>query len=114
MTVYLVKRQHMVESINNSNFGDVNSWEYDETIAVCSTLEKAMEYVDRPNFDIIITRYEVDKPDSETLMENISTHGNIGRVTPDDFKELNILRAPKFFSYGEFVKKWCSINRESK
>ena len=49
-------------------------WESDELIAVCSTIQKALEYVDRPNFDIIITSYDVDGgPDSEILIQNIES-----------------------------------------
>jgi hypothetical protein len=45
---------------------------HDELIAVCSTVQLALEYVDRPNFDIIITEYTVDGgPDSEILLHNI-------------------------------------------
>jgi hypothetical protein len=59
--VFLVKRITMNQE----------EWEYDELIAVCSTLEKAREYIELPNFDRFITEYTVDGgPDSEVLIEN--------------------------------------------
>lgn len=71
MKVYLVKRQFM---------SDDNWHSYDELIAVCSTMSKALEYVDKPNFDIIITEYTVDGgPDSETLMHNIEEYRIYGK-----------------------------------
>lgn len=65
-TVYLVKRQH---------FSDTDEWIHDELIDVCSSVEKALIHVDRPNFDIIITSYVVDGgPDSEILIGNIESY----------------------------------------
>jgi len=58
MTVYLVKRQHFEHQI-------------DEVIAVCSSLDMAREYVKLPNFDIIVTKYDVDYPNNEQLVINI-------------------------------------------
>ncbi len=70
MKVYLVKRQCFT-------FDETMR---DELIAVCSTMSKALEYVDKPNFDIIITEYTVDGgPDSETLMHNIEEYRVYGK-----------------------------------
>lgn len=64
--VYLVKCQHSNECGN---------WTDDEVIAVCSSMDKALEHVDKPNYDIIITRVTVDSDmTDETLIQNVEKY----------------------------------------
>ena len=65
LTVYLVYR----ETLNNVTDPDTGYTDVDqELIAICSTLEKAKLYVDAPNFDIVVTSWEVDNDESEKVL----------------------------------------------
>lgn len=76
MTIYLVKKQHFVDNSINDALGNCEGeWQYDEVIAVCSTVEKAQEYVDIPNVDIIVTRVTLDgdmSQDEELIVNTIN------------------------------------------
>lgn len=74
MIVYLVKRQHVLHTSYGDGFDKYREYTIDETIAICHTMQDALMHVDRPNYDIIITRYEVGNPDSEKLMKNIERY----------------------------------------
>jgi len=62
--VFLVERETLTDVIDDDGKTEVTT----ELLAVCSTFEKAKEYVDMPNFDIVITRWTLDDPESETVV----------------------------------------------
>jgi hypothetical protein len=55
MTIFLVWKEKL----------DTFSEDGDLLIAVCSTMEKALLHVDKPNFDVYITETKLDSDDQD-------------------------------------------------